>query len=751
LTPSEPVRFSPAASHEEALARAAELWGILPEYQDVLGERHPTSPETQRALLAALGVPADDREGLEQAIQRRLLEEWSRPTPPAVVALAGARQIPVNLPAEYRQGRLSLTIRREDGWKQQRRVSIAELAELGRAELCGRTYIRFAAPLPEGLPLGYHQLRLSAAAPGRRMAARAQLVVCPDRVYAPPAWDGQGRGVGLAVSLYSLRSARNWGCGDFTDLEALIDWLAESVGVSFVGLNPLHAIANRQPYNTSPYLPTSIFYRNPIYLDVERVEDFQRSARARRWLERAEVRQEIEALRAAEFIEYERVYALKLRALKLAFGEFLRREVRRGGPRARQFEAWRQGEGELLERFALYCALEEWIRARHPGVWVWPEWPAAYRDPGSRAVGEFAKKHWRLVLFYQYLQWQLELQLAAAHQHALRRRLRLGLYHDLALATDRCGADFWAYRSLYVPGCRVGAPPDDFSPNGQDWAFPPLDHQRLRRTGYRLFLQSIRRNCRHGGALRIDHVMRLFRLYWIPEGRSPAEGAYLRQPHEELLPLLALESVRNKIVLIGEDLGTLTPEIRAELERWGLLGYRVPYFEKHPDGRFRRPEHYSEQALVCSTTHDLPTLAGFWLGRDVEARRRAGLIEEESRRRQLAERARDKQRLLELLLELGLLPDWHPRRAELAPEFSGELHYAMVGLVCLARSRLAVLTIEDLFKETEQQNLPASTWQHPNWRRKVRFALEELDTAPFARDCTAMFRRWLESTGRRAG
>ncbi|MCS7315804.1 MAG: 4-alpha-glucanotransferase [Bryobacterales bacterium] len=746
MADTSPPRSQPPP--DELLERAAALWGILPEYEDVRGVRHRASRRTRIAILKALGVPADDSQALGKAIENRLLEQWQKLLPETLVVLEGSELFSLRVADHEREGKLRIVVRREDGWRQQREVALTDLPETARAEVAGRTFVELAAPLPPDLPLGYHELSVSVRAGRRRRAARARLMVCPQRVYEPARLDGGRRAAGLAISLYALRSARNWGCGDFTDLQALIDWLADETGVSFVGLNPMHAIANRQPYNTSPYLPSSVYYRNPLYLDVERLEDFQKSPRAQRWFRRPEVQREIHELRAAELVEYERVWALKLHALKRAFAWFLRSEWRRDSSSARQFRAWCQREGDLLERFAVYCALEEWIRTRHPGVWVWPDWPVQYRDPQSPAVREFRKKHWRSVLFHCWLQWQTDRQLAAAHEHALRRGLALGLYHDLALATDRCGADFWAYRSLFVSGCRVGAPPDDFSPNGQDWSFPPVDPDRLRRDGYRFFLEAIRKNCTHGGALRLDHVMRLFRLYWIPEGHTAVEGAYLRQPHEELLPILALESVRNRVVIIGEDLGTVSPEIRSELARWGLLGYRVPYFEKHPDGRFRRPDQYPEQSLVCSTTHDLPTLAGFWLCRDIEARRRAGLVDEETACRQLAERQADKQRLLELLHELGLLPAWFPRRAELAPEWGGELHNAMVGLVSISASRLMVLTMEDLFKETDQQNLPASTWQYPNWRRKARLALEELATAPFARDCTRMFREWLERAGR---
>lgn len=743
------LSFHPARGYEEALERAATLWGIAPDYTDVLGKRHVTSPETKKAILKTLAVATASKEDLDQAVEQKIWREWSRLLPPVLV-LAGSsapRTIPLHLPAGLDRGMVDFELHREDGSVERRQFTMSDLRKSAGAELRGQEYVRRELPLPENLPLGYHEVHVSLAGPEATLRARTRLIVCPDRAYRPPAFQNGQRAAGIAIALYGLRSQRNWGCGDITDLEAFIDWLAEEARASFVGLNPLHAIANRQPFNTSPYLPATIFYRNPIYLDVERIEDFRNSERARSMIASREVQAELEALRAAQHVEYERVYRLKLRALKLAFANFLR-ELRQESARARQFREYIEREGELLERYAVYSALEDWIHARHPEIWVWPDWPEPYRDPDSEPTRAFAQKHWRLVLFYKYVQWQLDLQLAAVQEHARAKGLSIGLYHDLALATDRCGADFWAYRPFYVSGCRVGAPPDDFSPNGQDWAFPPPNSEHHRETGYRLFTESIRKNCRHGGALRIDHVMRFFRLFWIPEGKPPSEGAYVREFYEELLPILALESVRNKVIVIGEDLGTVTPEIRAALDRYGLFGYRVPYFEKNSEGQLRLPEQYPVQALVSSTTHDLPTLAGFWRSRDIEARRQAGLIDEQTYRQQLAGRAVEKEKFLFLLLRVGLLPEWFPRRPEEIPDFTGELHNAMVGFLATAGSRLMVLTQEDLIKVTEQQNLPASTWQYPNWRHKMKYSLEELRTDEFARNCTAMFRYWLERTGR---
>jgi 4-alpha-glucanotransferase len=514
-----------------------------------------------------------------------------------------------------------------------------------------------------------------------------------------------------------------------------------------VGLNPLHAIHNRRPFNTSPYLPNSIFYQNFLYLDVEGMEDFASSRRARTLRERPDIAREIEELRASEFVEYERVSGIKLRFLKLAFAQFLR-ERRRGAPRAQEFAEYCAREGGLLETFATYCALDETMHQRNADVWIWTQWPIEYQDPRLEAVRAFRAKYWRRVMFYQYLQWQIDCQLRTAQQRARERGLSIGLYHDLALATDRFGSDLWGYRDFYVAGCRVGSPPDDFSPKGQDWAFPPPNASRHRADGYRLFAESIRKNCRHGGALRIDHVMRLFRLFWIPDGGDATNGAYVREINEDFVRILALESVRNQVTIVGEDLGTVEPTVRETLARFGILSYRLFYFEKKQNGEFKPHTDYPSQALVSSTTHDLPTLAGFWLGADIEARRHAGMIDEPSYRLQWEGRRDEKQKMLDALFRLGLMREDLPQRADDYPEMTGELHHAVVGFLALTPSILLAINQEDLTKEIHQQNLPGSTWQYPNWGRKMRFTMEELREGE-GRGYAVMFANWIERSGRK--
>jgi 4-alpha-glucanotransferase len=713
------------------IENAARACGVETEYWDIWGQQHHASTELETAILRSLGVDTSSIVALGQAIERREQRSSLAPLAPAIFLTAGhlPHEISVSLPAGRADSPAVLHLGLEDG------------GTLDLEVKPGTQRLR----LPDDLPLGYHELSLQIAGETSRPA---RLMVCPERAYEP-AWLASGSNAGLAISLYGLRSRRNWGCGDTTDLCALIDWAAERTGTSFIALNPLHSILNRQPYNTSPYLPNSIFYRNPIYLDVEAIPDFRSSARALDLFQSGAVQKEIAALRDAELVEYERVYALKLRFLKLLFRAFLDNDWRKDTTRGAELKKYIDREGELLDRFAVHSALDQAIHKECPDVWNWRSWPEQYQDPESAATREFARKHWRSVLFHKYMQWQLDAQLAAAQSHALERGLSIGLYHDLALATDRFGSDLWAHREFFVSGCRVGAPPDGFSPKGQDWGFPPPDSERHDQDGYRLFAESIRKNCRHGGALRIDHVMRFFRLYWIPDGMEASGGTYVRDRFEALLSILALESVRNQVVVIGEDLGTVPDEARRVLHQFGILSYRLLYFEQD-NGRFRRPQEYPRDALVSATTHDLPTLAGFWLGRDIDARRDAGLLPDQSAYQSMrADRAREKQKLLDLLWELKLLPDWFPHDASQVPELAGELHNAIVGFLASTPSKLMVLNQEDLLKQAEQQNLPGSTDEYPNWRRKMKCTVEELWTSGEIRDFALMFRAWLERTGRR--
>lgn len=734
------ITFEKSTTYDDALLRAASECGIDREYWDIFHHRHEIARESIRRILTALGWDISSAEKIDE--QRLHLFSQNTTSILTKTLVLGESErivaIAVRFPAKDSIG-FQITL--ENGGNLSGLIEPAHLHEVRQVVLGDKRWSTVEWPLPEQVPIGYHQLSLT----GAEESATAHLIVCPDRAYLPAKLTYGGKTAGFNVALYGLRSSRNWGCGDFTDLRALVEWAHDELGFSFVGLNPLHALHNRVPYNTSPYLPLSIYYKNLIYLDIERTAEFGLSRWAQALLQSPRVQQRLERARAAEFVDYEEVASIKRRFLKLLHREFARQK---DSQRTRAFAEYCACEGELLHKFALYCALDEVLHKQDRRRWTWRDWPEEFQSADSDAIRKFARLHARTVEFYKYIQFVIDEQLCAAQRHAKACGMEIGLYHDLALATDSCGADLWAHRKFYVSGCRVGAPPDDFSPNGQDWSFPPPDSRAHRDNGYRLYRASIRKIVAYGGALRIDHVMRLFRLFWIPNGLEARDGAYVRDYAVDLMRILALESVRSENIVIGEDLGTVTDEIRDMLSYFGILSYRLFYFEKRSrEGAFRASSEYPRQALVASATHDLPTLAGFWLARDSEARRAAGLADEEGYRNQLADRRREKQGMLDALRAERLLPPHFERNAENVPDLNGDLHNAIVGFLAGVPSMILLLNQEDFTKETEQQNLPGSTAEYPNWRRKMKVAVEDLRSGaaqPFA----AMFRDQLRRAGR---
>jgi len=731
----------------DALDLAADEWGIEREFWDIFGRKHIASSAIEEKILVTLGVSASSLGKLEGERLRRFEGQVNRLAPSVHVSQQTDAYLPIYLEAGAALVSARISIELEEGGQTAITCDPEQIGVLQHISSGEQRWIVYRIPLPPETPLGYHVARVEVTLTfGAVRVAESRLIVTPERAYLPERLSANAnrKAAGVAISLFGLRSERNWGCGDLTDLRAVVDWAAEDLQASLIGLNPLHALHNRFPYNTSPYLPLSLYYKNLIYIDVEQVVEMRSSGMAQRLLHGSKAQGELAALRESEYVNYEGVDRIKKRFLKCLYREF----ERSAEPSRREaFEDFRRREGKLLERFALYCALDETLHKRDRGRWTWRDWPAEYQDPESPECQRFAAEHRRLVRYYEYIQFVIEEQLSEVHRYA-RQRLGIGLYHDLALATDSYGADLWAHRDYYVVGCRVGSPPDAFAPKGQDWAFPPPNADAHRENGYQLFRESIRKIARFGGALRIDHVMRLFHLFWIPDGVEAKDGVYVRDHAEDLLRVLALESVRQENVIVGEDLGTVTDEIRETLKKFRVLSYRLFYFEKNHDGSFKRSQDYPHQALVASTTHDLPTIAGFWTGRDVAARLAAHLTDAAGYERQMRERAQEKQLMLDALHGEGLLPADYSRDAALIPELDGPLHNAIIGYLAQTPSMLLLLNQEDLTKETEQQNLPGSTAEYPNWRRKMKWSVGELRTKQQAKDFSLMFRTQLERTDR---
>lgn len=737
--------------------------GIELEYTDLRGQTHVLSEDTLRLFCRAT-VDRQTLDNVEQALRLERERPWRQLTKPLWVEYRSQLpeeigfQFPLteNLPPDRLTQllRIELSIEEEEGYQRIQSFESEEVRIRETQRVAEGLFQRAGIPFPRGLPLGIHRFSLSVALQDKRWEQEITVILCPDRAYLPPVLAEGGKRAGLIAAVHGLRSARNWGIGDFSDLKKLAGWAADRLRVDVIGVLPLHALANREPYNISPYYPTSRFYRNTVYLDVTAIEEYHRSWPARALACSPDFVKMIIELRDSEMVEYEVAAQLKGMVLEEIFKTFLERHWKpdqADDRRLKSFKSYLKREGKPLEDFAAFCALDEFFRKQPPFRQVWREWPAPFQDPGSGEVEAFCQEHGERILFHQYLQWQVEEQLEEVQRAVRDKGAGIGLYLDLALGTDPAGADAWAHRDFLIPGIKAGAPPDDFAPLGQDWGFQPTNREKHRDQGYRLLADEIRRNCRPGGALRIDHVMKYFRLFWIAEGQGAAQGGYVRDYFEDLIKILCLESLRNKTLIIGEDLGTVPGEVREVLQRHGIFSYRLFYFEKKESGEFKDPGEYPEWALAAVSTHDLPTLAGFWSSGDIRLRRDLGLLPDDAFfQASLLHRIHDKRRMIDALHHTGFLSEAEARglHAQDQPRITPELHRAFIGFLVSTPAKLVVLNQEDLFLEMNQQNLPGTIDQYPNWKRKMRFSLEELARRPEAREMADRYREWIERSGR---
>jgi 4-alpha-glucanotransferase len=527
---------------------------------------------------------------------------------------------------------------------------------------------------------------------------------------------------GLWTNLYSVRGERDLGVGDFAALRELIDWSA-TLGASFIGLNPLHALRSRGA-DVSPYRPMSRLYRNPLYLDLESIPEFASCAAAKSKLSSSALQDDLHRLQSASHVRYDAVLDLKLGVLDLLFGEFMTQHGTASTPRGVAYRKFLANEGDALQNFATFVALDERFRKENAAS-DWPTWPAEFREPHSAAVTDFRKANRRRVDFHCFLQFELERQLADLAADARRRGLPIGLYNDLALSTAPDGFEPWAHPDLFVRGASLGAPPDELGPHGQNWSLPPLNPLRLRETGYELWRELLHRSFASAGAIRIDHVMGLLRQFWIPEGMNSKDGAYVAFPADDLFAILALESRRANAIVIGEDLGTIPWGFDRVLERWGVLSTRVLYFERDAKGEFREPAALAPRALTTVSTHDLAPLAGFWHDKDLTLRRQVGQLADDAQLN-AAKRRRDfdRQALLRRMRAEKLLPSGGIANA---PEVVTAAH------AYLARcpSTLVGISFDDLALETEPVNLPGIGQDlHTNWSRRINLPLAELRASP---------------------
>lgn len=672
--------------HQRSLWQAAEAAGIAPTFINAAGRTQTVAASTLQKLLALQPYIAAAEESLLPAV--------------AVFHVGQNYALSIN-----DSGLGYWTLLCEDGTRLQ-------------GEICNTPVLT----LPPWLACGYHQLTLQL--PGR--CSETLIIVAPQRAWQPPVLNAGASLWGACVQLYSVKSAKNWGMGDFSDLKNLLTQVAQRGG-DFVGLNPLHALFPAMPQWASPYSPSSRYALNVLYIDVQSVPSFIASTAAQQWWAQDEIQQQVTRLRRSEWVDYVGVAALKITALRLAWQQF----VQHGDAR---FDAFVQDGGEQLRQQAVFDALQVTLGKRSTNCVDWQRWPLQYRRADSEQVEQFCQLAAEEIRFWQWLQWLADQQLAACWQHGQQLGMRIGLYRDLAVGAMRSGAETWQDPTLFQQCASIGAPPDALGPNGQGWAMPPLDPQQLLRRRLQPFIALIRANMRHCGALRIDHIMGIYRLWWIPQGDSPAEGAYVAYPVAALLAVLLIESHRQRCMIIGEDLGTVPNILITQLRRCGIYSWKVLWFQQKQKNRFLQPHRWPRQAIASVSTHDLPTLRAFWQANDLLIGQRLGLYRHKWRRHQLMRLRKRQKQALSQALQKKCLPAAHHRPRVMARRMTPMVWRAIHAYLATTHCALLGLQLEDVLGMLLPVNIPGTTEAYPNWRRKLRLTIEQMFTLPDLND-----------------
>ncbi len=717
VAPRSVVFLVAATRYMTNLERLAELAGINPGWWDFFGHYRQVPSATKRALLSAMGFTLSSEAALAQTVSDFIRRAESRWLEPVILLEEDAQDIviPLTLPPAQRATPIGWRIETEQGppfdgvWQ-------PSLREAGEQSECASML------LPVALPLGLHRLVLEGG-------GSSTLVVAPRSAYQPPEFATIKQFWGYAVQCYALQSPSNWGIGDLGDLGELAK-LAAGQGASILGINPLHALFPHIPARCSPYFPSSRSQLNFTAIDVTDVPDFANSREAQALYHSARFQERLEEVRDGTLIDHGAIADLKRQILTLCWQEFSTQILPRSDHcRTINFQAFRDREGPSLARFALFEALCHHFK-RQTGVTDWRQWPIDYQDPESDQVAEFARSDPDQLGFFCYLQWLADQQLAEVQNICRQNGMALGLYRDLAVAIAGDGAEAWACQDLLCRGVAVGAPPDPLNLAGQNWGLAPYNPLALRAAAYRPFIAALDANMRHAGVIRLDHVMSLARLYWVPDGFDGDQGAYVSYPVDELMALVRLASVRHRCVVIGEDLGNVPADFRGRMRQSGLLGYRMLVFEKEASA-YRAPGQIDRDALVTFGSHDLPSLSGWWQGTDIEVRQTLRLYPGSAmERREREERKRDRRQLAMALTAEDLLPARYQDLERLDDVEARALAIAVYRYLHRSSARFLLVQFEDTLGVATQMNLPGTVDEHPNWRQRYPLPVTTLLADP---------------------
>ena len=682
-----------SASGISLLHKLAHLYRVQTAYYDVAHRRRPAPAESLLAVLRALGAHVETFNDVASAWRQRRQELWQRLLEPVTVAWHGEPPlVDVRLPSYVVDSTLVGHLTLETGEQQTYEWQTANLQLVKYEEVEGISYVVKRVPLPVVLPWGYHRFTLEASG----MSAETLIIVAPVRAYASSNRSAN-RVWGAFLPLYALSTETSWGSGDFSSLETLIEWVA-GLGGHVVATLPLLATFLDKPFEPSPYAPVSRLLWNEFYLDIAKVPDLPKCLSAQALLASPSFQGEIDALRYSAYVDYRRVMALKRQVLEKLCQSFFAEASDRLNALHRFIEA-----NPLVEEYARFRATLEKERIS------WRAWPGLLRQ-GELKQGDYNEKDRR---YHLYVQWLIQQQIQACSRKAQERGVQL--YFDLPLGVHPDGYDVWRERDAFASDVSVGAPPDAVFTRGQNWDFPPLHPEEIRKQGYRYTVAYLRHHLQYASILRVDHVMALHRLYWIPKGLPPSQGVYVRYQAEELYAILALESHRNKSIIVGEDLGTVPREVRPAMVRHGLHRMYVMHYELESNVK-KALRSVSNNYVASLNTHDMPPFAAFWQGMDIKERLELGLLDKASARSEWNTRQTTQKDLVTFLKDKGWIKE--PTSDVYA------ILKACLMYLSTSQARVVLVNLEDLWLETQPQNVPSSGQEYPNWRRKAHHSIE---------------------------
>jgi len=668
-------------------------------YYDVNHRQQHTSEESLLAILHSLGAPVVSLQDVPSAWRERRQVLWQQVIEPVIVAWDGEPlPMKIRLPLCEADVNLKCHLTLETGEELQWEWHGTNFQVLQTASIEGKPYVVKQVPLPNRLPWGYHYLTLELL--GRQ--EQSLIISCPLKTYTHPE-ELEDRSFGVFLPLYALHSQRSWGSGDFSDLQALIGWVAE-MGGRVVATLPLLAAFLDEDADPSPYLPASRLLWNEFYLDINAVPELQECPSAQALLESSSFQNEIKALRNAPLVDYRRQMALKREILK----ELCRCLFAEASNRLDKLHRFAEAN-PLVEDYARFRATSD----KHGNSWRL--WPHPLQE-GILTEGDYEEENKR---YHLYVQWLAHQQIKRVSEEAREKGVQLCL--DLPLGVHPDGYDVWREREAFIPGAYAGAPPDAVFTQGQSWGFPPLHPERIREQGYRYLIACLHHHLRCAGVLRIDHVMGLHRLFCIPKGLEAAHGVYVRYRAEELYAILALESHRHKAIIVGEDLGTVPSYVRPAMRRHSLHRMYVVHYELASDLRRGLPQ-VSSDSVASLNTHDMPPFAAFWQGLDIEERRRIGLLDRGGIKEEKNRLLRMKKALIAFLHDR----DW----LQGAENDIAAVLKACLSFLAASRARMVVINLEDLWLETQPQNIPSTRKEYPNWRRRAQYTFEQFCQLP---------------------